>query len=201
MILDHYTCPVNCTKFLGIGCVYKPLNEFNLKFRILYLNEATDKYSSTTRRVFDQTTNNLKIYDKIFCVNTDNAPDVKCAFLNDNDFHWLGCTVHQLQLCLKHSFKFMAENEEDFSDILSNYNKVITLFTYVNHSNKQKLFKISLKSESNTRFDSRYLTINSFLQNKNILNDISDERMNKIVDEIDIKLLEKVNSVLKIFTT
>lgn len=155
------------------------------------LEEVYSKLSLATRKSFDEQVSAYQIESKVHYVVTDNAKNMKAAFANSS-FIWFGCSVHQIQLVLKHTM----DNPNDNSDVKRQIQLVRELIGYVNHANKQHLFDIRLEREVATRFDSLYIMLNSLIKNKDILAAIDDEEVKKHLNKIDFDLINKIKTVL-----
>lgn len=115
----------------------------------------------------------------------------------DSNYDWYSCRGHILNRVLVCSFQDLdkIESLKTIHKLLSNTRSLVE---YCKRSSKNN-FKISLKQDISTRWDSVFIHLNSILINKDQLLSSKDNKINQLVKLIDFNILEKLADLLKVF--
>jgi hypothetical protein len=141
---------------------------------------------------------------------TDNGSNVKAAFKN---MSWLGCAGHNLNLVLSNGLKEDADDvqfDDDapdhlLLDVLQVTKVCKSIVQHVKRTRLQAKLDTTLKQAVATRWNSTLNTLNSVKRNaddlKKLADEFGDKKLQRLLLDLDITLLEAVIEVLTPFDT
>jgi len=130
---------------------------------------------------------------------TDNGSNVKSAF---KDLSWLGCSGHNLNLVLSHTFSD-EDSKMEINDILQLLSVCKNIVRYVKKSRIQTKLETSVKPAVATRWNSNLRMLQSVSKNvsrlRDIANDETDKKLQRLLIDVNDQLLTEVIDILRPF--
>lgn len=202
VIFDHSKCEFTNRCYMSLVIRYASSGQFNS--RLLMMKCVDSEKAVQIRLDIDHCLQEYNIHKIKHRFVHDNCPtNFKATSNEDRD----GCYVHQLNLVLKNAFKQMEQTVQQsikdkettpLKDVTDLLYKAKRLVEYVKRTCESDQFSPSLKQEVVTRFDSKFIHLNSIWLNKEaIIN--NDNEIIRTKGDLDYNLLKKIVDLLKVF--
>jgi hypothetical protein len=156
--------------------------------------------SQTAAKIKSDTTSILtdfNLNDKFKYITTDNCPAMISAF---SDEEWISCSAHNINLLHKHSYRQLKSEFQD-NEIVLIIKASKELVQYCKRSGIQQHLDIKLKQSINTRWDSKYLMLESIqkcLPQLKIIS-LTNSRIYGLLVKINENILSQLLTFLRAF--
>ena len=200
-VFDHTSCPFTNNSYMSLIIRYSENGRFIS--RCLMVKHVSGHAAVDIRSDVNQCLRDYQIKETEHRFVHDNCP-ANFAALRDEERD--GCFIHQLNLVQVNSFKQVDSEvsaggrlvDNSLKNISALMDKCKKLVGFVKRAGLNSQFNPTLKQDVVTRFDSKYIHLNSVLVNQASIVE-SDNATIRAKGDLDYDLLSKLVGVLKLF--